>query len=333
MSITSNMGLTTWDIGTDQFDHSKLANNFVALDGHTHEPTKGVQIPSGGIADGSITSAKIFDGAVTTSKVLDINVVQAKLAKPSVGTPELFDASVTAAKIADGAITADKLDPASIPIGQCILWLRADVTVPIPSGFWEPLDGRAWSAVTNKMGAGGTQYNTGTMPDTRNAFVLGAATSGTGSGTGTPPAIGQAGGSHTYNLSHTHTVAGHTHTVPDHVHAMLDHTHAIAGDGSHNHGIYSRLTDTIAQDGGGASHLQTLYVAGFNSGGENSPIPSGGGHSHGGGTSGIASGSLNTFGSGAFATTSSGSSTDSQGSATQDIRPKFVGFLILCRVR
>lgn len=336
MSITANMGLTAWDLGTDFYNFTQLASNFVAIDGHTHEPGKGPQIPTAGIVNGAVVAAKIADATLTSTKYGPASVIQAALAKPSVGTPELFDGSVTGAKIASGSITSDKIDSTFVPIGECIMWLRADVTVPIPGGFWEPLDGRAWSSVTNLMGPGGTQLNTGTMPDTRNAFILGAATSGTGSGPSTPPAIGSAGGSMTYGFNHSHSVAGHTHTTLDHTHTMQDHNHAIAGDGAHNHGVYSRQTRTLPQDQtGNDSYLQTLYVAGFNSGGGNALIPLGGAHSHGGGTGPVAVGSLTSSGAstGASTTSSNGSTTDSQLSSSFDIRPKFVGFLILCRVR
>lgn len=333
MAVTGNMGLTIWDLPADQFDHSLLANNLQAIDQHTHEVGKGPQIPSGGLVNSAVVTAKLADLGVTTAKLADIGVTQAKLAKPSVGTLELLDGAVTNVKIGTGAISADKLDPAMIPIGQCILWLRADVTVPLPGGFWEPLDGRAWSTVTNKMGAGGVQLNTGTMPDTRNAFPLGAATTGTGAGTGTPPAIGQAGGSHTYALNHAHGVTAHAHTIGAHAHTQTDHVHGIVGDGNHNHGMFSRQTKTLALGGstGDSSFLQTLYVAGFNSGGDNASVPGSGAHSHGGST--VGAGAMNTGTQGSYATSSDGSSTDSQLSATQDIRPKYVGFLILCRVR
>ena len=334
MAVTNYMGLTAWDLGDDQYNYIQLANNFIALDEHDHSPSKGQQIQSAGLANSAVITAKIANLAVTTSKYALGSVNQAILAKPSVGTDELYDNSVVETKILDGSVAAPKLDPALIPIGQCILWYRATASMPLPGGFWEHLDGRAWSAVTNKMGAGGVQLNSGNMPDTRNAFILGAALSGTGSGTSTPPAIGATGGSMTIGLAHSHNVAGHSHTVPDHVHGLSDHNHGINADGGHNHGMFSRLTRTLSQDGQGTSYLQTLYVAGFNTGGENAPLPYGAAHSHGGYTTGQIDGQLVTHGSsvGTASTSVSGSTTDSQLSSV-DIRPKYVGFLILCRVR
>lgn len=332
MSLPSTfMGLTLWDQGTDPYSHLQLANNFAAIDTHDHQVGHGVQVPEGGILNGAITTPKIRADAVTPDKIPNKTLTQQEIALLAVGTPELIDAAVTTAKIADGAVTAAKLEASIIPIGQCILWYHVDQN-QLPAGFWEPLDGRAWSAVVNKMGPGGGQLNTGNMPDTRNAFPLGAALSGTGSTFSTPPTLGQVGGSHTYNLNHAHAVAGHAHTVPDHIHGLPDHAHGIFGDGAHSHGMHSRQTRTLRQDQtGNDSYLQTLYVAGFNSGGGDAAVPASGSHSHGGATAGV--GAWSSFGSGAFSTSVNGSTTDAQLSVTQDIRPKFVGFLILCRVR
>lgn len=327
MFVTPFMGLTAWDLPNDPYDHDQLANNFDAIDGHDHTSGHGVQIPTAGLANLAVTTPKLADNSVTAPKIPDGTITQAKLAKPSVGTPELIDLSVTTAKIAAGAVTPDKLAADTIPIGQCILWYRADPTVPLPASFWEHLDGRAWSAVVNKMAPGAVQLNTGTMPDTRNAFPLGAALSGVGSGPATPPDIGQAGGSHTVNLLHSHNVTAHAHTVPDHV-------HGIAADGLHAHlfadsfGGFQQGHQRTTANPIASGFRQSFYIPNLNPGasiGDDvlAPMQSTGTHSHGGATAG----------SGAFGTTSNATTTDSQLSASTDTRPKYVGFLILCRVR
>lgn len=327
MFVTPFMGLTAWDLPNDPYDHNQLANNFDAIDGHDHTTGHGIQIPTGGIANLAVSTAKIADNAVTAPKIPDASITQAKHAKPSVGTPELIDGSVTTAKIVDGAVTAAKLAADTIPIGECILWYRADASVPLPGSFWEHLDGRAWSSVTNKMAPGGVQLNTGSMPDTRNAFPLGAALSGVGSGPTTPPDIGQAGGSHTFNLSHSHAVAAHAHTVPDHV-------HGISGDGLHSHlfsdsfGGFQQGHQRTTANPIASGFRQSFYIPNLNPGasiGDDvlAPMQAVGTHAHGGATTG----------SGAFTTSFDATTTDAQLSASTDHRPKFVGFLILCRVR
>ena len=53
----------------------------------------------GGIADGSVTTAKLADGAV----------IGMKLAAGAVGRAKIFDGAVTTAKLADGAVTTGKI--------------------------------------------------------------------------------------------------------------------------------------------------------------------------------------------------------------------------------
>lgn len=334
MSITtSNMGLIAWDLGTDAYDHAQLANNFVAIDAHDHTSGKGKQIPAGGLADGAITSAKIQDGAVVPAKIPDASITQAKLANNSVGSAQIIDGSITSADILDGTIVFGDLNASVVPIGQVIMWYRATPSVPVPSG-WEVLDGRAWSSVTNKLGPGGTQWNTGNMPNFANRFPLGAALSGTGSGAAQPPDIGQVGGSMTIDLSHTHTVNAHSHTVNA-------HSHSITTEPAHNHQFFSTLWDsngnpigTTRYDAhqrgtavpGATGKRQSLYVPDLNKSeyyGEDvvAPMTSDGAHSHGGAT-----------GTATATTSSDAASTATALGTTIDHRNAHVGLLFLIRV-
>lgn len=343
---TTFMGLTAWDLDSDPYNHSQLSANFDAIDAHDHTSTKGKQIPAGGLATDSITTSKILDANVTTGKLADNSVTTAKLAANSVTSAKIADGTIVGADLADGTITTAKLDASIFPIGHIFAWYRVDPSVAIPSGC-EVCDGRAWNTITNKMGPGLTQWNTGNIPDLRNRFLLGAATTGTGSGTGTPPAIGQTGGSHTINLAHAHAVTAHSHIVNS-------HTHPIAAQEPHKH-----LFKTTVWDGGGnpvgtttveahtrgtavpsaAGTRQSFYVPDLNRNeyygddqvapmanevyvdGSGNVLGSQPAHNHGGSTGG------------ATATTSSNATTtDSQLSATQDIRPGYYGVLYLMRV-
>jgi hypothetical protein len=346
MFITPNMGLTAWDLGTDPYNHSQLANNFAALDQHTHVPGQGKRIPTNGIEDLAITTAKIATNAVTADKIPDASLTQQEHAKPSIGNPELFDNAVSGTKIQDGTISARKLDSTVTFVGELRAWYRVNASVQPPVG-WEVADGRPWSSVTNAMGPGGTQWNTGNMPDYRNKYILGAALTGTGSGSSTPPDIGMVIGSHTVNLTHTHTVA-HSHNVLAHTHSIPDHTHGVFTDvaGAHGHtfgggfiihtrqnafiqGIEVRDTSTFAR----SNSLESLYIAGIGSGGSGDQaigVDAGGNHSHGG-TTGTVFGSL-TSGAGTSTTDVQTPTTSSGGSATQDIRPASIGALVLMRV-
>jgi len=80
------------------------------------EANKIQDVISGGIADGSVTTAKIADGAVTTAKlapgainVADGSITEAKLSNGAVTTNKVADGAVTTNKVADGAVTTNKV--------------------------------------------------------------------------------------------------------------------------------------------------------------------------------------------------------------------------------
>lgn len=67
------MGLRIWNLLTDLYDHSQLADNWAKVDYHDHSPGKGVQIPTDGLADGAVTGPKLAtaidpSGAYESSK-------------------------------------------------------------------------------------------------------------------------------------------------------------------------------------------------------------------------------------------------------------------------
>lgn len=85
-SITDNMGLTVWDNVNDYFNHSELAANFEALDDHDHTTGKGVQVPAGGLAPASVSTANLINGSVTSDKILDGTITEDDLASPTSGS-------------------------------------------------------------------------------------------------------------------------------------------------------------------------------------------------------------------------------------------------------
>jgi hypothetical protein len=302
------MNLSVWDLAADPYDHSELAGNWSNVDSHNHTAGKGVQIPSAGIADGSITTAKLADNSVTGAKIVD-------------GT-------ITGADIASATITADKLDSAidTTRLGVVVAWFRPSLSFAVPSKY-HICDGSTLIESTDHdwTGAGNV-----TIPDLRNKMILGAATSGTGTGTGTPPAENATGGSMSTSLAHAHTVASHSHTVNS-------HAHSIGADGVHYH-YYGADGGTLAPPTAptgptqestanrGNNNYQTAapgvpeafaYQAHTHYG-NTSQDP---GHSHGG-----------TTGSSTASTTASSPATDSQLS-TLDKRPSFVGLLYIIKVR
>jgi hypothetical protein len=78
-TTTSNMNLLIPSAGDTDYPTS-ASSTITSVDSHDHTSGKGVQIPTGGIADAAITTVKIGANAVTTAKILDANVTKAKLA-------------------------------------------------------------------------------------------------------------------------------------------------------------------------------------------------------------------------------------------------------------
>lgn len=76
---TTNMGLRVWDQPGDFFSYSELAANLSSIDAHDHTSTKGVQIPTGGIANLAVTNGKLAASAVDSAKIADGNVTAAKI--------------------------------------------------------------------------------------------------------------------------------------------------------------------------------------------------------------------------------------------------------------
>jgi hypothetical protein len=76
------------DSDSDQFNREHVHNPAKALDNHTHESGKGIQIPTGGIADLAVTAAKIANTTITDGKVAAANVdgVSATASMRTLGT-------------------------------------------------------------------------------------------------------------------------------------------------------------------------------------------------------------------------------------------------------
>lgn len=83
---------------------------------------RGIQVPTTGIEDDAVTSAKIAAGAVGTSGLAVEAVTDAKLAADSVTTTKILNDNVTGAKIADNAVGAAKIQ-----------WAAADTQVSVGS--------------------------------------------------------------------------------------------------------------------------------------------------------------------------------------------------------
>ena len=110
------------------------------------EENKIQNVISGGIADGSVTTAKIAndaitadkiapnvsftpdDGSITAAKLANNAVTTTKLANNAVTTAKLADANVTTAKLANNAVTTAKLADANVTAPKIESPLSSDLT-------------------------------------------------------------------------------------------------------------------------------------------------------------------------------------------------------------
>lgn len=316
MIETPNIGLEVWDQGKDDFSHSELASNWVAIDNHDHSPGRGAQLGSSSIKPGAITTVLLAAESVAAGNIKDEAVGTEQLAPNSVTSAIIAPGGVEGSNIATGAVSADKLEAGVQPLGTVVMWYRKSGTTNLPGGGWEICDGRPWSEITNSLG-----YSTGHIPDMRNAMALGADINGE-----VGPSIGVPGGNNTVNLAHAHSVNSHTHGVPSHV-------HGIAADGNHGHGFkavdgnyYPAYSRFVRATGGNPPYAGVLHLPQDpDSPGESeipAPLEFTGEHNHTGATAGSAP--LNTAASGA--------TTDNRLGGV-DIRSQNVSLLFIMRVR
>ncbi len=117
MSTTSsNMSLLIPVTGDTDYPTS-ITTSLTTLDAHTHASGSGVQIPTGGIADLAVTTAKLAANAVTTAKITDGNVTRAKLV--SVG--QQLSGSVTQTQTAFAATDVTGLTVSITTTGRPVI--------------------------------------------------------------------------------------------------------------------------------------------------------------------------------------------------------------------
>lgn len=221
MNVTGNMGLTIWDLLTDDFDYGQLEDNWIAVDVHDHSPGRGVPIGTAGIQNQAITQSKLGLQSVGQANIQNFAVGDPQIQEASITGDKIAPGSLTGSDLANGTVSWTQLDPTLFPLGYIGLWYRPPGSGASPGGVWEVMDGRSWSTINNIMGSGQTKLTTGVIPNMLGSFAM-----GTGLTTGV--GIGNTGGASTIDLYHAHSVGLPAMSVPP-------HTHPIASDGLHNH--------------------------------------------------------------------------------------------------
>lgn len=123
MALTSTkMGLRIWNLLSDLYDHTQLADNFAKIDFHDHSPGRGVLIPTEGLADAAVTAAKLAtgidpSGAYSSYRVVDsgMGTIGAAVAAGTYALTSLNPAAtaITAAAADPGVFYLDPADHAA----------------------------------------------------------------------------------------------------------------------------------------------------------------------------------------------------------------------------
>lgn len=350
MLNTNRMLLKVWNDLDDPYNHGDLAYNWQRVDDHDHSPSWGKQIGNAGLENNAVSQDKVQDNAIGTNEIINGAVTTDKLADNSVTSPKIVDGTIQGVDIGNQQIGINHMTPAALsaiaPLGMVISWFRPNLTIPVPTG-WTICDGK--TVVAHDWGGGAV-----TIPDLRNRFILGAATSGTGTGATTPPAeslhaAATTGGVHTRVFDHSHTIPGHSHITNTHTHVVNSHYHggatagsgafATAGAGAHNHQLRSRGIWVLngAQPTIDEMMLQAAYI-GNQSGGAGDigidgsetvhahTVPN---HTHG-----IVAEAPGTGGQSDSGTNSVPLTTNNNTQAVGgDLRPGFVGLLYIMKVK
>lgn len=186
------MGLRVWDQLTDKFDHDQLAQNWQRVGAHDHSSGKGVQIPTGGLANQAVTGPKIADATIGSDKL----------------SPEALSTIATATGLPPGLIAP--FAGVVIPTGW-LLCNGATVSRTTYAALWDAFrNGGTTSPYGNGNGT-----STFHLPNLLGGVPLGTGSSGTAGSTS--HFLGQRAGEEQHTLTTTE---------------MPTHSHDIQGAGS-----------------------------------------------------------------------------------------------------
>jgi hypothetical protein len=161
MAFTSSkMGLRIWNLLTDLYDHTQLADNWAKVDYHDHSPGKGVQIPTEGLADAAVTVPKLAStvdpsGAYSTYRTYWRGTWNPAVAGAA-GTYAIYPGGGVAAGAANSAICIFYIDPADFVNPGRSAYMRMELEVATngvsPTATWAA----ALYPITAVSGASGT---------------------------------------------------------------------------------------------------------------------------------------------------------------------------------
>lgn len=133
MLTTPNMSLRVQDQPGDFYSYSDIANDFIALDAHDHTTGKGLQIPTGGIANLAVTAAKIAAGTIDSTKIAAGTITDTNIASPNSSIYRTFaQASGFFSATASGTIYILGNGLAAVP--SAVSSSSSNALIPVNSG-------------------------------------------------------------------------------------------------------------------------------------------------------------------------------------------------------
>lgn len=115
-TLTPNMSLKVPAVGDTDYPTS-ISDSFTLIDAHDHTAGKGVQIPTEGIENSAVTTAKINDSAVTSAKLGANSVINGKIAL-SATDDSTIEVNAGVLRLKDGGITKSKLGSSNVAVSD-----------------------------------------------------------------------------------------------------------------------------------------------------------------------------------------------------------------------
>ena len=160
-------------VGTADNTYDNLAagtnDTVLVADSGQAKGVKWAQVPTDGIADNAVTSAKIAAGTIVAADIANDTITATQIAANAVGSSELADNAVDTAAIADGAVTAAKILIGAATVGSGTGTPEGVVTAA-PGSTWLQTDSttdvKGWLKWIKATGTGNTGWVAGPEADT-----------------------------------------------------------------------------------------------------------------------------------------------------------------------
>lgn len=158
-TTTNNMGLKIPATGDTDYPTS-ISDSFNAIDTHDHTSTKGVQIPTGGIADAAITGAKL-NSAIVDNSTIEINANTLRVKDGGITHAKLAGSNTAVSSFCGSADGPNFIYTSSSTSAADVTNCSITLTAVANRGIFISLIGGANNTEDNPMGTSGFYFVTG----------------------------------------------------------------------------------------------------------------------------------------------------------------------------